>query len=357
MDNAFISQQRLINQKICNPDLKTAREIASRLGALQAQDYIMSKWALGLRTYNSTEESITQEINSGGIIRTHVLRPTWHIVSSEDVYWLIELSAPQIMVAMSYRDRKLELTKDLLNKAYKILINAMEGNKHRTREELMDELKRAGFRLDENRASHIFMRAEIEGLICSGRQIKNKPSFSLLEEWVPVKNKMADREAALHELGKRYFGTRGPATVRDFSWWSGLSLNDSRLALELNKPNLVSRSLEGQTYWFPESASTRQEKLNNFLLPSYDEFLISYRDRSAILQVYENGRVVSKNGIFYPTIVLNGKVAGIWKRSIKKDLAVLELDPFEYETGLIKIIGESIAKYSGFIKKEVRIEE
>lgn len=335
--------------------LTEGREVAHRMGALQAQDYTMSKWALGLRSKNSTEESITKEVDTGRIIRTHALRPTWHIVSSEDIYWLLELTGPQIKASMRYRDKQLEITDELISKANRVITGALEDKKHKTREELMAELKTAGFRLDDNRASHIFMRAEIECLICSGRQIKNKPAFTLLEEWVPVKNKMVNREAALSELGNRYFVTRGPATLNDFSWWSGLSLKDSRIALELNKNNLISRSYEGQTYWLQESSLSFEESIEDYILPAYDEFLISYRDRSAILQINKNGRVVSNNGIFYPAILLDGKVAGTWKRNIKNDIAILEFDPFEKESGLVKRLGKSIAKYSAYLNKKTDV--
>jgi hypothetical protein len=356
MNHNIISQLRLRNQKILNPDLKTARQVAGMMGALQAQDYIMAKWALGLRMQDSTEEQITREIDSGDIIRTHVLRPTWHIVSSDDIYWIIEFTAPQIKASMSYRDRQLEITGDILNKAYDIFIRVLEGNNHKTREELITELKKDGIRIDENRASHIFMRAETEALICSGKQVKNKPAFALLEERVPARNRMSSREEALQELGERYFITRGPATARDFSWWSGLSLRESKLALELNKRILVSRTFDGQDYWFAETNFKEQKTIGSFLLPSYDEFLISYRDRSAAMQIHENGRVVSNNGIFYPIILLNGKVAGTWKRNLKNNSAVLELDPFENETGLVKSLGKSISKYSDFIARKTDVQ-
>jgi hypothetical protein len=356
LNNNIISQLRLRNQEILNPDIKTARQLTAMMGALQAQDYIMSKWALGLRTQNSTEAQITGEIDSGEIIRTHVLRPTWHIVSKDDIYWILDLTSPQIKASTSYRDKRLELTGDIYSKAHNIFVGALEGNKHKTREELITELKKAGIRVDENRASHIFLRAEIEGLICSGKQVKNKPAYALLEERVPVKNRKTGRDEALQELGKRYFITRGPATVSDFSWWSGLSLRESRIALGLNKNLLVSHSLNGQDYWFAETDFREEKTIDSFLLPSYDEFLLSYHDRSAIMQVNENGRVASNNGMFYPVILLNGKVAGIWKRNIKNEKAVIELDPFEKETGLVNTLDKTIAKYSAFISRKPEVQ-
>lgn len=356
MDRKIISQLRLYNQKITHSDLTSPADVVRRMGALQAQDFIMSKWAIGLRMQNSTEEMINREIDSGRIIRTHVLRPTWHIVSAEDVYWIIELSAPQIKALLSYRDKRLGLTAEIFLKANKIIVKSLEGNRHKTREELIPELKNAGIRVDENRASHIFLRAEIEGLVCSGKRVNNKPSYTLLEEWVPVKNTMKDREAALQELAIRYFETRGPATVRDFEWWSGLSLKDSKLALSMNKGHLQSRSVDGQEYWYNEVSFNEKHNANNLLLPAYDEFLISYRDRSAVMQTIENEQVVSKNGIFYPTILINGIVVGTWKRNLKNGIATIMLEPFTNETDLVAKLEKSIAGYSAFINRKIEVK-
>ena len=229
-----ISSLRVTNQRISESNLKTAKEVAGCLIALQAQDYSMSKWALGIRLPNSTEKCINNEIDSGDIIRTHLLRPTWHFVSSNDVYWLLELSAPQIKASLKYRDKQLGLSETVFRKCNSVIKKILKNSNHLTRDELIVELIKSRLILNNNQASHIFIRAEVEGIICSGKQKEGKPTYAILEEWIPERNRKVNRDEALKELGQRYFISRGPATIQDFKWWSGLSSSDATLALEYN---------------------------------------------------------------------------------------------------------------------------
>jgi hypothetical protein len=359
MNLEMISQLRYCNHQFDNSGFSTAEEVVFRMGALQAQDLSMSKWAIGIRLHDSTQDLINSEINSGNIVRMHLLRPTWHLVSSKDVYWILELSGPRIGMAAGYRDRQLGLTKDIFRKATMIIGNALRDNNHKTREELIAELVRADIRVDDNRASHIFLRAEIDGIICSGRQKGGKPTYALLEEWIPKDSKKIYRDEALKELGWRYFSSRGPATIEDFQWWSGLSVRDSKLALELNRFNLVSEIFDNQTYWFTDS-SPKKNPIENYihLLPAYDEFLISYRDRKASLAQTENKLAVSSNGIFYPTILMNGHVIGTWKRSIKDDHIILTTRLFVSNVqDLHELFDKSLTMYSKFISKKIELAE
>jgi hypothetical protein len=359
MNLEMISQLRYCNHQFDNSDFSTAEEVVSRMGAMQAQDLSMSKWAIGIRLHDSTQDLINREIDSGNIVRMHLLRPTWHFVSFKDVYWILELSGPRIGIAAGYRDRQLELTKDIFRKATMIIENALRDNNHKTREELIAELVKADIRVDNNRASHIFLRAEIDGIICSGRQKSGRPTYALLEEWIPKDSKKVYREEALKELGWRYFSSRGPATLEDFSWWSGLSAKDTKLALELNRFNLLSEIIDNQIFWFTDSSTKGNPVENNIhLSPAYDEFLISYRDRRASLPKTETKWVVSNNGIFYPTILMNGQVIGTWKRNIKNDHVILSTSLFKgngYDPD--ELFDKSLTRYSKFINKKVELGE
>ncbi len=356
IDPDNISSLRSFNQQITVSKFKTAKEIAGWLGAIQAQDYNMAKWALGIRLQNSTEIVINNEIDSGSIIRTHLLRPTWHIVSSNDIYWIQELTAPQIKSSLKYRDKQLGLTDTIFRKCNKIFEKTLRDRNHKTREELIQELINAKIEVDNNRASHIFLRAEIDGIICGGKQKGGKPTYAILAEWVPIKNRTY-RDEALKELALRYFTSRGPATVQDFSWWSGLSSSNSKLALELNKSNLISETIENKTFWFVDS-SNMPKPINKeiYLLPAFDEFLISYRDRSASLLSIDNKKTISDNGIFYPTILMGGQIIGTWKRNVKDNHIILTINLFK--TGnpdFGKIYNKSTSRYSKFYDKETEI--
>lgn len=356
LDPVNIPILRSFNQQITDSKFKTAQQIARWMGAIQAQDYTMAKWALGIRLQNATETAINNEIDSGKIIRTHLLRPTWHIVSSGDVHWIQELTAPQIKSSLKFRDKQLGLTDAIYRKCNRLFEKTLRDGNHKTREELVQELKSARIGVDNNRASHIFLRAEIDGIICSGKQKGGKPTYAILPEWVPVKNRIQGDEA-LKELALRYFSSRGPATVQDFSWWSGLSLNNSKHALELNKSNLISETIGEKTFWFVDSTDMQMPIIKEiYLLPAYDEFLISYHDRTASLLSGDNKKTISQNGMFYPVILREGQILGTWKRIIKHNHIILTINLFKTDIPDSRIyFRKSISRYSMFYNKETEI--
>jgi hypothetical protein len=352
-----ISNLRLQNQQLINSKFKTAQNIVGWMGAMQAQDFEMAKWAVGIRLSGSTEKVIESAINNGEIIRTHLMRPTWHFVSSDDIYWMFELTAPQIKASMKFRDKQLELTDKIYKKSNSIIERSLKGNNHLSREELISELKKAKIAVDMNRASHLLMRAELDGIVCSGIMKDRKPTFALLGERV-IKKEAFSKEEALVRLAKTYFTSHGPATIQDFAWWSGLTVFESKQALEMVKSELLSESLGQNTFWFSKRISgnkTQQEKV--YLLPSFDEYIISYKDRSAIFPHDDFKKAVSNNGVFRPVIIINGQVAGIWKRVIKKDKIIIELRLFYSISGLVKSQIEIAAtNYAYFIDKKTEIK-
>jgi len=355
IDKENIPILRSFNQQIAASGFSTAKEIAGWMGAVQAQDYNMVKWALGIRIHNSTETDINAEIDAGNIVRTHLLRPTWHFVSSDDIYWISDLTSSQVKSAVKFRDRQLGLTDSIIRKCNRLFTKTLRDGNHLTREELIEELIKAGIGADNNRAYHIFLRAELDGVICSGKQKNGKPTYAILEEWVPVKNRKY-KDEALRELAVRYFTSRGPATVQDFSWWSGLTLGKSRLALELAGPDLISVTFKNMTYWFTDPVCKPSPVSKNaYLLPAFDEFLISYRDRTASLSMVHNKKTISNNGIFYPAVLLRGQIIGTWKRIIKENHIILTFNLFkDIRIDSDRILSKSISQYSKFYNKPVR---
>jgi hypothetical protein len=356
MNTTDIAHYRLLNQQIAASKFKTAKDLAGWMGALQAQDVNMVKWAMGARLPDATEQEIETAIDKGDLIRTHLLRPTWHIVSSDDIYWMLDLTSPQIRKALKLRDKRLEHDEKTYRKSSDILIRSLSGGNHMSREELIPEFIHAGLAVDENRASHLFMRAEIDGLICSGKTKAGKQTYALLAERVPNK-KTLPREEALAELAKRYFTSHGPATLQDFVWWSGLSIGESKRALEIIKSGFVSETVGDQIYWFtavPEASIRSKDSV--YLLPAYDEFVISYRDRTASLIFEDHNKAVSNNGIFRPIIVENGIVTGIWKRRIKNDKVMIETEFFRPPGKTMRSrILKPLASYGHFLHKKVEI--
>lgn len=354
MTLADISNLRLINQQIADNKFKNPGDVVNWMGAMQAQDLGMAKWAVGLRIPISSEKIIEEAINEAEIIRTHLFRPTWHFVSPDDIYQLLELTRPQIKSTMSYGDKHFGLTKSVCSKSNKVIEKSLTRQKQLTREEIKAEIEKAGIDTGSNRLSHLLFRAELEEIICSGKVIGNKQTYALLSERVPNK-KIFIKEETLGLLAKKYFTSHSPATIKDFIWWSGLSVTDAKAGLETVKSDLFSETINSETYWFHNNSKDINQ-LNNstFLLPAFDEFLISYRDRSAALLVGQNKNTISSNGIFRPVIVINGKVRGIWKRIIKKDKVIIEFELFDrLNSNQKKSIERSAHKYTGFLEKKI----
>ncbi len=351
-----IANSRLHSQHITKEKFKTAADIVSWMGAMQAQDYDMSKWALGVRLPSSTEEDIEKAIDSGKIIRTHVLRPTWHLVSADSIYWMLELTAPRIKSTMASRDRELELTDTLLKKSNVLLEKALIGNKHLTREELVAKLNQASIPTNDNRASHILLHAELDGIICSGASKDKKQTYALLQERVS-QPKQITKEEALGRLAKTYFSSHGFATLQDFVWWSGLSVGDAKKAMEMIKSDFIQVQVEGDVYWVVNSfAESKKNSSSVYLLPAFDEFIISYKNRTAYISIEHQKKAFTSNGIFKPVIVVNGKVTGIWKRTIKTENVLIEMEFFGPHNELtIQAIEEKAGQFGSYLKKQVEV--
>lgn len=324
-----ISILRLANQQIVNPQFTSPKELLTWMGAMQAQDFLMSEMALGLRLVNGTQEMVEDAFNKGEILRTHVMRPTWHFVSGEDIYWMLDLTAGRIKSGLKSRHRQLEITQPLLHKVLGIFEKMLSENLFLTREELVTELHKEKINTSENRLSHLLFSAELESLICSGPLKGKKQTYSLLQNRI-AKKKLLTKEESLAELARRYFSSHGPATVKDFAWWSGLSLREANEGLQAVKINFVSEIVDSQEYWFSTNFPDRISLHDDvYLLPAYDEFLISYKNRVASILQTNFKKAISENGIFRPIMVVNGGVCGLWKPLLKNDTVYISPDFFD----------------------------
>jgi hypothetical protein len=215
MNLSDVSILRLVSQQINAKKFNNVKNIVSWMCAMQAQDYAMAKWAIGIRLTNSNENIIRNAINKGEILRTHLLRPTWHFVSVDDISWILKLTAPKIKASLKHRQKYLGLSQAVLTKSDKIIIKALRNRKNLTREELKIELEKAKIPTDNNRLSHILVSAELDGIVCSGPEKGNKPTYALLSERAPNKQNLT-KDESLAELAKRYFSSHSPATIQDF---------------------------------------------------------------------------------------------------------------------------------------------
>jgi len=160
------------------------------------------------------------------------------------------------------------------------------------------------------------------------------------------------KDEALEKLVTKYILSHSPATLNDFIWWSGLSASDSKLALKMVESKFKTKIIDEKTYYFSDYEENIEDSV--FALLAYDEFLISYRDRTAALSAELHKNAVSNNGIFRPIIILNGKVVGIWKGIKKNELILIEIKLFK-EIKDLDLIKQAFKSYGKFLDKEIEI--
>lgn len=358
MTSLDIAHQRLHNQLITQRTFDKPADVVQWMGAVQAQDFAAAKWAIGLRMNNATDNDIEQAFTNGAILRTHVMRPTWHFVSPSDIRWLLALTAPRVSALLGYYDRQLELDDATFQQSNTALTKALQGGKQLTRTELASTLQQVGI-VTENgqRMTQLMMHAELDGIVCSGARRGKQFTYALLDERVPQTRKL-DHDEALAELVKRYITSHGPATMQDFSWWSGLTSAEAKAGLEMNASQVFSESVNGQTYWFTESTPLAQDTSPTaYLLPNYDEYTVSYKNRSAVLNIaHTNKLAVRDNVLFNHVIVLDGQVIGTWKRTLTKDTVFIVLSPFTpLNTDEMQVIAAAAEQYSAFLGLSVNV--
>ena len=313
---------RLQNQQLLNPLFRKPKELVSWMGAMQAQNYPMVKWAVGMRLKSATIQTVEKALRDGEILRTHVMRPTWHLVAAEDIRWMLKLSAQRIKSANDSfaKGWDLEITDELYMKSYNLLEQILAGNKSLTKQEITGHFCRSGILAepDNNRMTRFMARAEQEGIICSGEDKGGKCTYALLEERVPPMPEIT-KDEALARLARSYFRSHAPAVLQDFIWWSGLPISDARQAIYLIASELTEEQWQGETWYIHADSRTRGRVSNCLhLLPSYDEYLLGYKDRTDVLPKEHYPKAFTNNGLFFPIILHNGQVIGNWDRSARK---------------------------------------
>ncbi|HEU4326976.1 MAG TPA: winged helix DNA-binding domain-containing protein [Roseiflexaceae bacterium] len=319
-----IRQQRLAQQRLTHNQLQTPAEVVSWLGAVQAQDYAGALWSLGMRMRAATEAAVEQAFAEGAILRTHLMRPTWHFVAPADICWLLALTAPRVKAQLAYNDRRWGIDEALIRRCNSLIADALR-DQHRTRSELGAVLAGAGIDAEGYRLGQLMIHAELDGIVCSGPRRGKQFTYALLEERVPPAPPLG-REEAVAALTRRYFTAHGPATVQDFVWWSGLTVADAKAGLAAVGTELDQTVVDGQTYWSAASPLPEAQAADvALLLPTFDEFLVGYASFDAERR---GGRGADRQLVFESTVVIGGQVTGSWRRTLKKQ-ALVEVAPFE----------------------------
>ena len=351
MKSTDIVHQRLVNQRIDGERFEKPEEVVRWLGAIQAQDYLQALWAIGLRLKSATVADVERAILEGKIVRTWPMRGTLHFVPPEDARWMLKLSASRMLARDGRRLKQLGLDEEIMERCKELFYGALKGNRRLSRPEMMRVLEEAGISTEKQRGYHILWYVSQAGLICLGPMQDKQQTFVLLDEWVHNSRDLS-REESLAELARRYFAGHGPATVHDFAWWAGLTVTEARSGLESAMPELTSETIEGKDYWMKSDAPghTAYDESRVDLLPAFDEYLLGYKDRGAVLAVEDATKVVpGKNGVFLPTIVVDGRVVGTWKRKLKKNSIDITMSPFTHPGDLDERVNKAAERYCGFL--------
>ena len=350
-------QPRLHNQQLSQPTCTTPAAVVQWLGAMQAQDYAGVKWAVGVRLPGSTDALIEEALKAKTIVRTWALRGTLHLVAATDLRWLLTLLGPRLIASNARRYRELQLDETTFVRSNELLAQALQGGQQLDRPTLLAMLEQHGIATTGQRGVYMLQRASLDGLICQGVAVRNVPTFTAIDASI-AEGKTFAREAALAELARRYFTSHGPATLKDFIWLSGLTAGDARIGVAASGAQLQQITVNDQVYWLAQqSPITSQPPQPVYLLPGFDEYLLGYADRSAVLDPqYANHVVPGGNGIFYPMLVSNGQIVGTWQRTFKKGKVLMTPQPFTTLTAAeAAAFASAAAQFAKFLSLPVEL--
>ena len=311
-----VIQQRLLNHHLSAPPLPGPAAVVGQLGAVQAQDFAGALWAVAQRCGIPSQSEVAAAVSAGALLRTHVLRPTWHLVAPRDLRWMLALTGPRVIAGSAGRRRALELNAGVFGRCRQALVEALTGGVAMTRPETAAVLEAAGIRLDGQRLVHILMDAELAGVICSGPMMGKKHTHVLLDEWVAPAPMLQPEEAAA-ELATRYFSSHGPAQLSDFTWWSSLTAGQARKGIEGAGDRLCAIEQDGRKMWTAPGVSSRRISTPMVrLLPNYDEYVVAYRDRSDFYDKALDPQAL-RGGVMANIVAVDGRAVGHWSQSAR----------------------------------------
>ncbi len=305
---------RLLNQQLISPQFSDPAEVVSHLGAMQAQEYRMMRWAVEMRTRKPSHKAFKKAFDSGRIIRLHLMRGTWQLVSAEDYWMMIGLCSPKAIAVTKgwMSSNKISIPDEELMRVRDILTQTADQLGSVTKEDFVDALSKENMNMDDHRLSYHIRMAEISGILCSGELLPRKATYALTAKKVPKKETM-DRDEALMRFTYKYFRSRQPATLEDFVWWSGLNISDCRKGIALLGDRIHIERYKGREFYLTDDCRTRGFRKGRFLLiPPYDEYLIGYKSRDIVLPPEYKHHAHNNSGIFQPVVAYDGNICGNW---------------------------------------------
>ena len=348
----MIESLRTYSQQLAEPVFDDAHALVSHMGAVQAQDMTNSKWALGVRLRQPSLRAVQEAVDSGRIVRTHIMRPTWHYVAAEDIRWMLDLTGKRVRAAFLHWFKRAWIDDKILSRFYDSAGKLLSGTDGLTILELTDGLHQAGLDWNADQVKYMLCFGEADGIVCNGRERNRKHTYALLDERVPV-NGSVTREEALSLLARKYFSSHSPASLEDFAWWSGLTVTESRKAVQSIERELTANRYEGEKLYVHESCIREAAPEGEVhLLPPYDEYLISYKDRTHVLDPAHSHKAHNNSGIFHPIVFQNGRIVGNWTKKVKKGGVEIEAVPFDHKIKInTRKFGTAADRYRTFLKE------
>jgi len=327
-----VAARRMRNSRLTGPRFTRPDAVAAWHGAMQGQDYGQAKWSIGQRAEGLVDADVDQALAAGSIVRTHVLRPTWHLVARQDLRWLLALTGPRVQGRNTRRHRELGLDARVLARSERVIASALEGGGRMTRDEIGAILAGAGIDPSGQRLPYVLMHCELEAVICSGGLRGKQHTFALLDKRVPPDRRGFDRDVALVELTRRYLASHGPATALDLGWWSSLTIAEIDRALHALGDEVRGETIDGLTFWMAAGEPGRAPSARGVhLLHGYDELVVGYREsryfgdpRASKARAAWKDQTLP-NGV----ILANGRVAGLWRSTIEPHAVRIEVHPYE----------------------------
>jgi hypothetical protein len=330
-----VTRLRLVRQGLAGPDLPNPASVVERLLALQAQDFASAKWAIGVRSPGTTLSDVDAAIDSGRVVRSWPMRGTLHFVPAVDLKWMLQLTSPRLVAGSRTRLAQLDIDEAVVEQARAVAVDALSGGRELGRAEFLAALDTHGIATTGQRGYHLIGQLALSGTLCWGPQRGKQQTLVLFDEWVPSPRRL-DRDEALGEFVLRYFGGHGPATLKDFAWWAQLTVADAKVGLAVAGDRLIELAVDGAGHYLPADADTGElgaapvQRSPLLALPSFDEYLLGYTDRSFAIDDGSLLRVVpGKNGIFLPLILSSGRVIGTWRQTKSARAVSVEPRPFD----------------------------
>ena len=342
--------QRLLSQQLICPQFSTPHDVVGWMGAVQAQEYRMMRWAVGMRTKKPSAKAFEADYNSGKIVRGHLFRTTWQLVAGEDWRWTLELCRTNALRGMAgwMKSNGVSISEKEQDTIQQVFSDYLSRNRIARKADFANAVKDKGVAMDEHRLSYHIRLAEYSGLLCSGDLFPMKHSYALVDDKLPRQNPVP-RDEALARLARKYFRSHGPATLEDFVWWTGLNISDCKSGMDAIQSELIEERWKGLRFFRHQDSRTRGFRSGTVtLLPSYDEYLIGYKSRHIVLHTDHTHRAHNNSGIFWPVILLDGQVVGNW--SVPGGKVRTEIFHPDVRISL-EALDEQLKKHDSFLKR------